>query len=422
MNITVLSIGDELLGGRITDTNAAWISSEVAQVGSVVIERGTVGDERTKIAEAVNRLTTDADLLVTTGGLGPTTDDITRWAAADLIDGGRVVDDAAALADVQAWCDRVGLPVSESRSMVAKRPPSAEFLSNDKGTAPGLRFILNDCVVWMLPGPPIEMQSMFTQHIAATLRAGQASATHSVEVRAAGLTEVQAADLLGGKLDRSRTPQLGIRVGRGLIRVTAQDLAGNCEQQVIDRAAADVRAVLEPWSLPKSCSSLAEAVGHALGSVGWTCATAESCTGGGIGAALTVVPGSSDWFVGGFITYSNAMKTQILDVPAALLGENGPGAVSAEVVEAMAIGARLRSGSDIAVAVSGVAGPTGGSPEKPVGSVWLGMSDVSGTASRRICVPGDRLRVRRGTVLAALQWVRWRIDGVDAALQWEQFS
>lgn len=422
MNIAVLSIGDELLGGRITDTNAAWISSEVARGGSVVVERGTVADERSRIAQAVNRLTMLADVLVTTGGLGPTTDDLTRWAAADLIDDGQVVDDADALAGVQAWCDRIGLPPSEARSVIAKRPPSAEFLSNDLGTAPGLRFVLNDCVVWMLPGPHHEMQSMFSRHVAKTLCVGAAMLTRAVEVRAAGLTEVQAADLLGDRLDRSRSPQLGIRVGQGLIRVTAQNLAGSCDQDAIDAAALDVRAVLEPWSLPESCGSLAEAVGRALGNIGWTCATAESCTGGGIGAALTDVPGSSRWFVGGFITYSNTLKTQLLDVPGLLLDEGGPGAVSAEVVEAMARGARIRSGADIAVAVSGVAGPTGGSPEKPVGTVWIGISDASGTASRHICVPGDRVKIRRGAVHGAMQLIRWRVDGVDEALLWEQPS
>ncbi|MBT4767214.1 MAG: CinA family nicotinamide mononucleotide deamidase-related protein [Phycisphaerae bacterium] len=420
MNIAVLSIGDELLGGRILDTNAAWISGEVARTGGRVSQRGTVGDERSCIAEAVNRLSGVADVLVTTGGLGPTTDDLTRFAAADLIDGGVVIDDADAIAVVQAWCERVGLPPSEARAMVAKRPPSADFLSNDQGTAPGLRFVLNDCVVWMLPGPPSEMRSMFTRHVAASLCAGGSS--RAIEVRASGLTEVQAADLLGDRLDRSRSPQLGIRVGRGLIRVTAQDLAGDCMQDAIDSAAADVQAVLEPWSLPVGCSSLADAVAYALRGVQWTCATAESCTGGGIGAALTDVPGSSDWFVGGFITYSNALKSSLLGVPVALLGENGPGAVSAEVVEAMARGARDRSGADIAVAVSGVAGPDGGSPEKPVGTVWIGISDAAGTTSRRIRVPGDRPFVRRGTIQVAMQWLRWRVDGVDEALQWEQPS
>lgn len=418
MNVAVLSIGDELLGGRITDTNAALLSREIVAGGARVVERATVADDRGGIAAAVARLAGLADMVVTTGGLGPTSDDLTRWAAADLIDAGEVIDDAAAIAAVRAWCATAGLPATEAREMVAKRPPSASFLSNDQGTAPGLRFQLGGCEVWMLPGPPVEMQSMYNRHVKPALGAS-GGGSMPVEVLAAGLTEVQAADLLGSLLDRQRRPQLGIRVGQGLVRVTAQDPGGRCGQAELDATAADVRSLLDPWSLPKGCRSLAEAVGSAMQTVGATCATAESCTGGAIGGAITNVPGSSDWYVGGWVTYSNEMKRARLGVRAALLEPGGPGAVSAEVVVAMAEGARNRSGADMAVSVSGIAGPDGGTPEKPVGTVWVGISDTRGSAARCIHAPGDRAGVRAATVEAALQWLRWRSSGVDAALPWE---
>lgn len=420
MNVSLLSIGDELLGGRITDTNAAFLSREVAACGGHVVEGATVADDRRAIGSALRRLAGVADMLITTGGLGPTSDDLTRWAAADLLDGGTLIDDVEALADVRAWCATAGLPASEAREMVAKRPLSAAFLSNDQGTAPGLRFQLSQCEVWMLPGPPIEMQSMFSRHVAPAMRSRGAAVPAPIEILAAGLTEVQAADLLGPRLDRQRRPQLGLRVGRGLVRVTAQDPDGVCSSAALQEAASEVRAVLEPWSLPMECSSLPESVGAALRGAGAVCATAESCTGGGIGAALTEVPGSSQWYAGGWVTYSNEMKTTQLGVPANLLAQAGPGAVSAEVVEAMARGARNRSGADIAVSVSGIAGPDGGTTEKPVGTVWIGLSDEAGSESRRIRVPGDRERVRSGAIDAALQWMRWRVRAIDRPLPWER--
>ncbi len=419
MNVAVLSIGDELLGGRITDTNAAFLSREIVANGGCVLERATVADDRLAIGKAVARLASGADVLMSTGGLGPTNDDLTRWAAADLIDGGEVIDDDEALADVHAWCAAAGLPASEAREMVAKRPQSASFLSNDQGTAPGLRFQLGGCEVWMLPGPPIEMRSMFKRHVAPALRSVIGNTASPVEVLAAGLTEVQAADLLGSRLDRRCRPQLGIRVGRGLVRVTVQDPDGTCTQTALLNSAEEVRSVLEPWSLPDGCKSLPEAVGAALRHAEATCATAESCSGGGLGAALTEVSGSSGWYVGGWVTYSNEMKVAQLGVPVSLLDTGGPGAVSGEVVEAMATGARERSAADIAVSISGVAGPDGGTAEKPVGTVWIGLSDGRGTAARRIRAPGDRQRVRAATIEAALQWIRWRLCGVDGGLPWE---
>jgi len=419
VNVALLSIGDELLGGRITDTNAEFLSREVTALGASVVERAVVPDERTAIGGAIGRLAGVADVLVCTGGLGPTTDDLSRWAAADLLDTGEVIDDEEVAAAVRTWCDGVGVPMTEVRAVVAKRPPSAAFVSNDQGTAPGLHFRLGSCDVWMLPGPPVEMGSMFRRHVAEVI-GQEASAARPIEVRAAGLTEVQASDLLGDRLDRTLRPQLGIRVGGGLVRVTAQDPDGLCTQSQVNASAEAARKALRHWSLPADCEALAEAVGVAVQGRGWTCVTAESCTGGGIAAALTAVPGSSAWFLGGFVTYANDMKVQQLGVCQTLLSPSGPGAVSAEVVEAMAAKARLLSGADVAVSVSGIAGPDGGSPDKPVGTVWVGLSDSGGTESRCLRVPGDRSKVRSGTVDAAMQWMRWRASGVVERLPWER--
>ncbi len=416
MKAAILSIGDELLAGSIVDTNAAWVAQAMLDLGYVVTEMRTVGDDRDAIAAAAESLVAEADALVCTGGLGPTTDDLTRWAVADLTDGGSLIEDQDALAEVRAWCDLQGLPATEARTLVAMRPPSAQFLPNDRGTAPGLQAEIGEATTWWLPGPPSEMRSMFRRHVAEALRGGS-GVVQSAEVRAAGLTEVQAADKLGDLLDQSRSPRLGIRVGTGLVRVAVRPTGPDTTDTEIADVAEAVRAALHPWVLPATAANLPEAVAAAAS--GERLATAESCTAGGIAAALTSVAGSSDWFVGGWVSYANEMKVEALGVPAELLSPDGPGAVSAQAAAVMASQARRRSGATIAVSVTGIAGPEGGTDDKPVGTVWLGLADSQAVFTRRIRVPGGRAHVRSGTIDAALQWLRWHLDGTESDLPWE---
>ena len=418
MKAAVLSIGDELLGGRIVDSNAAYLCRALAEIGIRTVAGETVGDERSEIAAAAERLASRADIVVATGGLGPTPDDLTRWALADLIDKGEVIDDAVALDAVRSWCTKQGLPVTEARATLAKRPPSARFLSNDCGTAPGLYAMVLSAQTWWLPGPPTEMQSMFRRHVLPALTPADAPVA-PLEVRAAGLTEVQATDLLGDLLDRTRRPRLGIRVGGRLVRIAVDPVGEGVDAAAIKSLAGEVYDRLRPFVLPHDADDLCAAVGDALCKRGWTLATAESCTGGGIGSAVTSVAGSSAWYAGGWVTYTNSMKIEQLAVPASLFGEDKPGAVSGETAQAMAAGARERAGADIAIAVSGVAGPDGGTIEKPVGTVWLGLAEPAGVHARRIRVPGNRVQIRAGTIDAALQWVRWVAAGDDAPLLWE---
>ena len=418
MNAAVLSIGDELLGGRTVDTNAAYLCRALSEIGIRTVACETVGDERADIAAAAGRLASRADIVVATGGLGPTPDDLTRWALADLIDKGQVIDDTVALEVVRNWCTKRRLPLTEARATVAKRPPSATFLTNDCGTAPGLHAMVLSSQTWWLPGPPNEMQSMFRRHVLPALAPADTPIA-PLEVRAAGLTEVQAADLLGDLLDRTRRPRLGIRVSGRLVRITVEPVGEGVDAAAIKSLAGEVYERLHPFVLPQDAEDLFAAVGDALCKRGWTLATAESCTGGGIGSAVTSVTGSSAWYAGGWVTYANSMKIEQLAVPPSLFGPDKPGAVSSETVQAMAAGARERAGTDIAIAVSGVAGPDGGTTEKPVGTVWLGLAEPAGVHARRIRVPGNRARIRAGTIDAALQWVRWVAAGNDAPLLWE---
>lgn len=409
----ILSIGDEVVDGRIMDANARWLAAAARELGLDVLEHACVADDRSAIVQAITRLAGGARHILTTGGLGPTPDDLTRFAALDLLGEEELAEDDAARAEVEAWCARRGLPASEARRLVWCRPEDADFLPNAHGTAAGLRFDVTDATVWMLPGPPGEMHPMFqthvAPHIAGTLR-------DTGEVCAVGLTEVQALERLDARLDREGPLRRGIRVGDGMVRVCVEDRDG---AGGVGDALADVREVLWPWSLPQGVRTPAEALGSALQARDAFLVTAESCTGGGIGQAVTACAGSSAWYVGGWVTYADRIKVEHLGVPAELLDASGPGAVSAEVAEAMAWGARDRSGATLAISVTGIAGPDGGSADKPVGTVWMALADEEGTALRCIRVPGDRAQVRRGTVLAALQWARWRTIGADTPMCWD---
>ena len=419
MRIGILSIGDEVVSGRIVDTNAAWLSKVLTAAGATVVSRRTVGDDRAFIATTIEAMADCCDVLVGTGGLGPTSDDLTREAVADVIDEGATIVDEEALATVEAWCRDRGLPMSEARQRVALRPVSATLVANNHGTAPGLCFAVGDTQGWMLPGPPIELKPMVTDVLIPSLTAQGVKSQSSAEVLVAGMSEVQVADCLGDLLKRDRRPQVGIRVGSGLVRLMVTDVDGLAGAVGVQATEVALRQHLGPWALPVGCVSLAQAVAEVLHDKCQTLVTAESCTGGGIGAALTEVAGSSAWFVGGWVTYTNALKTALLDVPEGLLGPDGPGAVSQDVVEAMAVGARTRSGADLAIAVSGIAGPDGGTPEKPVGTVWIAVADEAGVDARHMQYSGDRGVVRSATVRSALQLVRWRVCGVEERL-WQQ--
>ena len=418
MNVALLSIGDEVLAGRIVDSNSAWLAAQLSSRGVRVIEQSTVGDDRLAIAEAIRRLSQSAELVIATGGLGPTPDDLTRQSVADLSDAGKLDIDDRAMEQLRAWCLETGLPLTEARVEVVKRPPSAISLDNSCGTASGLRVSIEDADCWLLPGPPEEMRSMAERHLLPVIEKVLGRAPVQ-EIRVAGLTEVQVAELLGSRLDRSLRPRLGIRVGTGLVRVVIEDVDGDQDSGRLDDAAASLRELLHPWSLPADASTLAETVGEAFSQQGASIITAESCTGGLIGGALTSIPGSSSWYRGGWVTYTNAMKTSSLMVPPSCFEQDGQGAVSEKVVKAMAEGARSQSGATVAMAVSGIAGPGGGSEEKPVGTVWLGLADADGVQARLTCMPGDRARIRARTVDAALLWMWWWSQQIDARLPWE---
>ncbi len=411
MRCAVLSIGDELVQGRTQDTNAPWLIARLDTIGITVREVRIVGDGITDVMDAITSLRDDHDLIIITGGLGPTDDDRTRDAL-NALAGGDVERDAAAEAALVARLDRAGVDASEAQRRQADRPASWRSIANANGTAPGMDGMLKSVRVIALPGPPDECRPMIDAHVLGTLVDPALNVQHQHQISCFGLAEAPVAALLGDRLLEGADPATGIRVSRGVVHVHLR----SADVELLAREAALIRDRLGACVLPEGCECPADALAASLQTHDMTVATAESCTGGLIGGALTDRAGSSAWYVGGVQAYANSVKQGLLDVPVPLIEE---GVVSADVVEAMARGACGATGADAAVSVSGIAGPDGGTADKPVGTVWIGTCVRGSVRSRCVRLPGPRSRVRAWTVHAALTALWWHLEGVDGAMRWD---
>lgn len=416
----ILSVGDELVLGTTLDTNSRTLSSALREAGLDVVEHRTVADDRAAIAAAMRALASSVDVVISTGGLGPTDDDLTRDALNDLTDaGGPQVEDAVARTDLDAWFAGRGRPMAAINLRQALRPKSARIVRNLGGTAPGLAATLGACRVFCLPGPPREMIPMFESDVLPAVRPAGAPAIAKRTLGTFGIGESALAERLGARMTRGREPAVGTTASGSVVSI--QVVARGADAAA--RADAEMAACVgdaSPYAFGSEDSTLASALLEECRAHGRTLAVAESCTGGIVGGMLTAVAGSSDVFLGGWITYSNEMKSAQLGVEPQLIARHG--AVSRETVLAMAAGACARSGATLAVSISGVAGPGGGSAEKPVGTVWIAVHDAaSGTGrARRFEYPGVRDIVRDRAAKTALQMARWMLRGEDAAILWER--
>ena len=416
----ILSVGDELVLGTTLDTNSRTLSSALREAGLDVVEHRTVADDRAAIAAAMRALASSVDVLISTGGLGPTDDDLTRDALNDLTDAGAAqVEDAVARTDLDAWFAGRGRPMAAINLRQALRPKSARIVRNLGGTAPGLAATLGTCRVFCLPGPPREMIPMFESDVLPAVRPAGAPAIAKRTLGTFGIGESALAERLGTRMTRGREPAVGTTASGSVVSI--QVVARGADAAA--RAEAETAACVgdaSPYAFGSEDATLASALLQECRARGRTLAVAESCTGGIVGGMLTAVAGSSDVFLGGWITYSNEMKSAQLGVDPQLIARHG--AVSRETVLAMAAGACARSGATLAVSISGVAGPGGGSAEKPVGTVWIAVHDaVSGTGrARRFEYPGARDIIRDRAAKTALQVARWTLRGEDAPVLWER--
>lgn len=405
MNIAIITIGDEILIGQIVNTNAAWISAQVTRVGGRVLEQVTVPDDAQTLTDTLDRCRRHCDVLLLTGGLGPTHDDITKDVLTTYF-GDALVEDPATTARLQEWMQRRGRTLSERNAQQAWIPSTCTVIPNPIGTAPGMLFDRDGIVLVSMPGVPAEMRSMMTDHVLPLLRSRiEAEAAPTWEYRTlhtTGIAESDLADLIGDTstfLQGSTLAFLpnyhGVR-----LRIGAQGLTQHARAAELDRVEAVLRAHAERFIYGIGDATLAAAVGAALLDRGETVAVAESCTGGLLGAAITEVSGSSAWFPGGVLSYANDVKVRELGVSAEDLDRVG--AVSEEVARQMADGVRARFGTTYGIGITGVAGPTGGSPEKPVGTVWIGLAAPTQTVAVKYAFGGDRAMNRERSVGAAL--------------------
>jgi len=416
----ILSVGDELVLGTTLDTNSRTLSLALRDIGLDVVEHRTVPDDHAAIAAALRDLAARSAVVVSTGGLGPTDDDLTRDALNDVIDGGAAqVEDPVARADLEAWFAGRGRAMAAINLRQALRPRSARIVRNPGGTAPGLAATVGACRVFCLPGPPREMIPMLESDVLPAVRPAGAPAIAKRTVGTFGIGESALAEMLGTRMARGREPAVGTTASGSVVSVQVVARGADAARRVAAEAA-ECRAAVRPYDFGEEDDTLASALLAECRARGRTLVVAESCTGGLVGGMLTAVAGSSDVFAGGWITYSNEMKSREVGVDAALLAAHG--AVSAEVALAMAAGACRASGAGVSIAITGIAGPGGAVPGKPVGTVWIAVHDAAagGGRARRFEFPGPRDIIRDRAAKTALQLARWTLRGEDASIIWER--
>lgn len=404
MTAAVLSIGTEITRGEITNTNSSWLCEELTRAGLEVSTADTVPDDRDAIRDVLRRLGDRHSLVVCTGGLGPTTDDITSECVADVL-GVPLDRDADSLEAIFQRLARSGRTLTESNAKQADFPRGARVLPNPHGTAPGFAVRIGRAECFFMPGVPGEMKPMFTAFVEPRARAAVSTGIHQVRLRTFGLAESTVNDRLAG-IETEYRVAIAYRAHFPEIEVKVLARAANKEQaeQVARRAADEVKSRLGDVVFAEGDTGLAAVVSDLLRQRGLTFGTGESCTGGLVADLVTEEPGASDVFRGAVVAYDNAVKESLLGVEPALLGAHG--AVSAEVARAMAEGARRALGVDVSLALTGIAGPGGGTDTKPVGLVHYAVATPDVTESRKAVYPGTRHQVRLRAAYAGLSLVR----------------
>jgi len=368
----IISIGAELMLGQCIDTNAAWLASELASLGIRCERHVTIGDDMKAIRDAVRSAAGAADAVLITGGLGPTADDLTRQALAAAAEV-ELVADADSLECIRAFFESRGRAFPEQNSVQAMIPSGATAIENTCGTAPGIFVEIGGAACFAMPGVPFEMKAMFRRNVLPRLQTG-GGVLRSRILNCFGLGESVVGEKLSDLMIPGQNPAVGTTAGLGVISVRINASAKTSEQvdKMLDQAEAEVRRRLGRLVFGRDGDTLATVLGASLSARGETLSTAESCTGGLIAKLLTDTPGSSRYFVGSAVTYSNDLKQQLLGVTDKSLSEFG--AVSEQTAREMACGARERFQSTYALATTGIAGPTGGTPDKPVGLVYIAVA------------------------------------------------
>jgi nicotinamide-nucleotide amidase len=407
----IVTIGTEILLGDLVDTNTAWLSARLAALGVGVYRHTTVGDNRVRISGALEEASSRADFVITTGGLGPTSDDLTNECLADVT-GREMVEYPEARAHVDEMFSRFGREPTPNNYKQALFPKGTELIPNPLGTAMGALLEHEGTLFATLPGVPSEMRGMFEETLEPLIRSRSDGSIVSRTLWFAGIGESALAEKVQEFLDAT-DPTVAPLAGQGKVRLRITTRAATPEEaeRRIAPVEKEILARLGEYYFGEDDETLESAVARLLERSGATLALAESCTGGLLAKRLTDIPGSSAYLEEGLVTYSNESKERLLDVPHELLVEHG--AVSEPVARAMAEGARKLAGTDYGLSVTGIAGPDGGTEEKPVGLVFVGLSDAEETSAERLDLSAwarSREAIRERSANRAFDLLRLRLE------------
>lgn len=412
MKAEIISIGDELLIGQTINTNAAWIGQELSLRGIPITQCVTIADTEQAITQAIDNGFKNADVLILTGGLGPTKDDITKKVIASYFNVGLIIHEET-LQRVQKYFADRNRPMLEINIQQAAIPEGTTVLVNNNGTAPGMWLEKNGKILISLPGVPYEMKAILQESGFPKLseRYGASQLFHKT-ILTQGIGESTIADRMQEWENEIRERGFGLAYlpSPGQVRIRISSPKGKIDEQAIDAYFSQLQKEMPRNVYGYGEVSLSEVVGKLLSEHNFTLSTAESCTGGALASSIVSVSGASNYFHGSFITYSNELKNKVLNVPNELF--TTVGAVSKEVVEIMASEARQKLGVDYCLSVSGIAGPEGGTLEKPVGTVWIGLATPTKTISRKYLFANNRDRNVQLSVLSALNLLRCELLGI----------
>lgn len=411
MKVSLLLTGNELMSGDTIDSNSAYIAQSLKDLNLVPYIKKVVGDDLELLVTSIRELAAVSDVLIINGGLGPTVDDLTALALSKAIES-PLVKNENAFAKLDEWATRRGFVVTESNLKQVFLPEVCEVIDNPKGSAVGFRCVQNDCLIMCTPGVPSELKPMVENHLLALIREhGSIEAkSHITRLRIFGVTESGLQDTVNEVFpDWPADVDLGFRVQMPVIEVKFTTIGDELIEQ--NHAWAEkFRAHFSDYVIGRDGLRLTQALNNALAEKQLVLTTAESCTGGLIASGITSEAGSSHIFEAGYVVYSNRMKEQTLGVNHQTLLDHG--AVSEEVVREMTAGALEKSGADIALAISGIAGPEGGTAEKPVGTVWMAWGKAGNINARRFFFPIARLAFQKTAAAIAMDLVRREVLGL----------
>jgi nicotinamide-nucleotide amidase len=407
---SIISIGNELLNGQTVNTNATYLSSELLTNGIPVVSTYTISDDVDAIVRMFNLAVADADIVLITGGLGPTDDDVTRQAFAGYL-GTELQLQADLLNKLGNFFKNRNLQMPEKNKIQAYIPTGAKPITNSHGTAPGIMAEVKGKLIFALPGVPSEMKRMFAESVLPELQqfTGEQAVVNR-KLRCFGAGESTIAELLGTACERGRNPLVNCTVESGIItlHIIASAKEKNAARQMAEKEENKIRNILGELVYGTAEQSLAQVVGEKLAQQKQTLAVAESCTGGILTKMLTDVPGASEYFTHGWITYSNIAKTDELGISADLIKKYG--AVSEQVAQAMAFCARKKAQTDFAIGITGIAGPDGGTEQKPVGLVYISVDSDNSCDTKRCLFSHDRPSVRLRAAKTALNMLRLKLN------------